>query len=64
MNEWVLTCPWCEFYIIVGNRGMTKTDMGAGVEAANMMERHIIHKHERTWLDFLYETKSGAETNV
>ena len=54
--SWNLRCPWCDYYIIVGNRGMHGSDMGAGVEAANLMEEHVIEVHNKTWVEFIKET--------
>jgi hypothetical protein len=54
---WKLSCPWCEFYLVVGGRGMHKNDPGAGVEAAEWMKDHIAREHPAfTWQDFLGET--------
>jgi len=52
-SSWYLTCPWCEWYIWVNNRGQRGRDPGAGVEAASLMERHVGQEHGKTWAEFL-----------
>lgn len=53
---WVLSCKWCEFKIVVNARGMRGADMGSGVQAADMMEDHIIEYHDKTWSEFIAKT--------
>jgi hypothetical protein len=58
-HSWFLDCAWCGFRIWVNARGMRGRDPGAGVEAANLMEDHVTHVHEKSWPEFL-EATSGA----
>lgn len=51
--SWDLRCAWCSWYIVVGARGMRGRDPGAGVEAAELMERHVAALHGRTWREYL-----------
>ena len=53
--SWKLVCPWCPWYCIVYARGMRGRDAGAGVEAANALEAHVMGRHGRTWREFLAE---------
>jgi hypothetical protein len=48
-----LACPWCDFYIVVNARGGRGSDLGSGVEAARLMEHHVIFAHQKTWKEFL-----------
>ncbi len=52
---WNLGCPWCAFYIVVNARGAHGVDQGSGVEAADLMERHVVMEHGKTWREFLKE---------
>lgn len=56
---WTLRCPWCEFYIVVNNRGGFGRYEGAGVEAADRMQAHVGAHHDRTWREFI--AAGGAE---
>lgn len=56
-SSWTLKCAYCEWYIVVNNRGMSKGDMGAGVEAANLMEYHVNKDHDKTWSEYLEDSK-------
>jgi hypothetical protein len=53
VSPWWLPCPWCPYRILVGNRGARGSDPGAGVEAADLMERHVKDSHSKTWREFL-----------
>lgn len=55
--SWTLHCPWCRYHIIVSDRGMRGRDMGAGVEAADVMTEHVRDEHDRTWRQFLEALK-------
>jgi hypothetical protein len=52
---WVLRCAWCSYHIEVNARGGRGQDEGAGVEAAHVMQWHVM-KHGRTWREFLEAT--------
>jgi hypothetical protein len=56
---WTLRCPWCEWKVIVNARGARGRDEGAGVEAAQLGERHAL-THGRTWREFLAESDGAA----
>jgi hypothetical protein len=55
--SWLLKCPWCDWSVYVGDRGMHGNDMGAGFEAAKLGEEHAIEVHHRTWREFLKESR-------
>lgn len=59
-SEWTLGCPWCDITIRVGPRGGRGRDQGAGVEAADIMERHVHYAHVKTWAEFLAEGRVVA----
>lgn len=51
--SWKLPCPWCDFHLRVFARGQRGRDEGAGVEAAQVMEKHVAERHAKTWREFL-----------
>lgn len=46
-------CPWCPFKIVVNARGSRGRRRGAGEEAADIMNAHVIQAHQKTWREFL-----------
>ena len=60
--SWTLHCPWCKWYILVGDRGGRGDDYGAGVEAAELMQAHIEKAHARTWPEFLAARMTKTDT--
>lgn len=54
--SWRLECPWCAWYIQVGDRGGRDDDQGAGVESAQLMEGHARNAHGKTWAEYLTAT--------
>ncbi len=54
---WTLSCPWCEWGVLVNARGAHGRDEGSGVEAAKIAERHAKLIHGRTWREFLEASK-------
>ena len=55
---WTLRCTRCDFHVLVNARGMSGNDPGSGVEAAQIMERHIA-EHGLTWQCFLRESEAA-----
>ncbi len=49
---WTLSCPWCDWLVLVNARGMHGNDPGSGVEVAKLGEQHAA-THGRTWREFL-----------
>lgn len=42
---------------------MRGSDMGAGVEAANLMEEHVKEKHNATWDEYLKKSRKIPPKN-
>lgn len=57
---WSFECAWCEYSILVFPRGQRGRDEGAGVEAAELMQGHVLHEHAQTWENYLATQRRQA----